>query len=71
MVRPLSFFHRDGGDRAIRFFDTGDLRKPRKPSASPSKDYRRNVSSAHFSKSMSNDSEVTISSVCTEAPSIP
>jgi hypothetical protein len=71
MARPLSFFHRDGGDRAVRPFGTGDLREPRKPSASPLKDSRRNVSLAHFSKSMNKDSEVTISNVCTEVPNIP
>jgi hypothetical protein len=42
----------------------------RRPSVSPSRTCRRNVSSAHFSKSMSRDTAATIFVVCTKAPNI-
>ena len=59
-----------GGRGVVSRLATSDLRKPHRPSVSPSRTCRRNVLSAHFSKSMSSDTAMTISAVCTKARNI-
>src|ERR1700684_750196 len=71
MAQPRSFFRRDVGRSAVSPSDTSDLNKPHKPSVSPSKTCPPNVLPAHFLKSTSRDTAVTISAVCTKAPNIP